>query len=237
MTMTDYERRFMDNLAAVRERIATAARHSGRRADDVTLVAVTKYVDADITRALVNAGCRTLAENRPQMLWEKAELLADLPIDWHMVGHLQRNKIRRTLPLVACIHSADSTRLLDSLQKEARRADRCVDVLLEVNISQDVEKTGLLPDDVRALACRLDEWNALNIRGLMAMSGRLSDAKDSRREFAQLRELRDRMQAECPSGVSLSHLSMGMSDDYTIAIEEGATIVRLGTALLEGIRT
>ena len=232
----DHEQIVAENVATVRERIAMAARRTGRQADDVTLVAVTKYVDADITRSLVKAGCHTLGENRPQMLWEKADLLADLPIEWHMIGHLQRNKIRRTLPLVTFIHSADSTRLLDGLQQEARRVDQRVSVLLEVNISRDSEKTGLLPDDALALACRLGEWDALRMCGLMAMSGRFSDDAGSRQEFSRLRKLRDGMQKECPSNVSLSHLSMGMSDDYAIAVEEGATIVRIGTALFEGIR-
>lgn len=231
------ERLLADNLAAVKEEIAAAAQRGGRNPAEVTLVAVTKYVDADITRALVRAGCRALAENRPQTLWRKAELLQDLPIEWHMVGHVQRNKIRRTLPLVTWIQSVDSPRLLDSLQKESRRLDRRPRILLEVNISRDAEKTGLLPDEAIALAPRLSEWDAFDIRGLMAMSGRLSNRDECRREFSALRMLRDRMQQECPPGVSLSHLSMGMSADYASAVEEGATMVRVGSALFQGLDT
>lgn len=224
-----------DNLAAVREKIASAARRGGRSPTEVTLVAVTKYVDAEITRALVQAGCRTLGESRPQLLWQKAELLQDLPIEWHMVGHLQRNKIRRTLPWLSWIHSVDSTRLLDTLQQESRRLDRRVRVLLEVNISRDAEKTGLSPTEAIELAPRLTEWDACDVRGLMAMSGRLSNGDESRREFSELRLLRDRMQQACSSGISLSDLSMGMSADYATAVEEGATMVRVGSALFQGV--
>ncbi len=235
--VTAYEQRLADNLHAVRQRMAEAARRSGRQADEVTLIGVTKYVDAEVTASLVQAGCLTLGESRPQVLWAKAESLAHLPIQWHMIGHLQSNKIRRSLPLLACIHSVDSTRLLDHLQREAVRANHRLSVLLEVNVSRDAEKTGLLPEDIVPLAERLDQWSGLDVRGLMAMSGRLSDAKQSRREFAQLRELRDQMQRLCPDGIVLSHLSMGMSSDYTIAIEEGATMVRVGSALFDGVMT
>lgn len=233
--MTIDERLLADNLAAVRGEIAAATQRSGRRAEDVTLVAVTKYADAEVTRALVRAGCRTLAENRPQWLWRKAESLRDLPIKWHMVGHLQRNKIRHTLPLVSCIESVDSVRLLDSLQNESARIGERIMVLLEVNVSGDAEKSGFSSDGLLALAPRFGEWDALDIRGLMAMSGRLSDREACRRQFAELRKLRDRLAAESPPGVSLPHLSMGMSNDYPIAVEEGATIVRIGSALFAGV--
>ncbi len=233
---TGYEQRLEDNLASVRAAMADAARRSGRQLRDVTLIGVTKYVDSAITESLARAGCLTLGESRPQSLWAKAASLQHLPIQWHMIGHLQRNKIRRSLPLLTCLHSVDSTRLLDSLDHEARRADHRLNVLLEVNISGDTEKTGLMPEAAMPLAERLDHWSALDICGLMAMSGRSSDAAQARGQFAELRELRDRMQRVCPDQIKLSQLSMGMSADYTIAIEEGATMVRVGSALFEGIR-
>lgn len=223
------------NLATVQLRMADAAVRSGRQPDDVTLVAVTKYVDHQVTRALVDAGCRVLGESRPQSLWQKAQSLHDLDIEWHMIGHLQRNKIRRTLPLVSWIHSVDSQRLLDGLQQEAAREGAVIKVLLEVNISGDPEKTGLSPAEAAELAPRLDQWNALHICGLMAMSGRVSDEQEALREFAAVRQLRDRMQQSCPGTVELAHLSMGMSRDYALAIEAGATIVRIGSALFEGL--
>ncbi len=165
-----------------------------RRGDAITLVAVTKYVDARITRALVAAGCHTLGESRPQQLWQKAQELADLEIQWHLIGHLQRNKIRRTLPLVDCVHSVDSQRLLDALDQQASGPPR-TKVLLEINISGEPEKTGLLPADACRWAPELDRWPHLEICGLMAMTGRDSDDATARKEFAEVRQLRDRMQA------------------------------------------
>ena len=140
-------RRIGENLAAVHERIAVAARASGRTAEAVRLVAVTKYVDLDVTQALVDAGCLDLGESRPQELWSKAATIASpQPIRWHMVGHLQRNKIHRTLLHLHLLHSADSRRLLDALEAAARELDRTVDVLLEANVSGDRTKTGFPPE-------------------------------------------------------------------------------------------
>lgn len=233
--MSPRERRLAENIATVRGHMTEAARQCGRSPDEVTLVAVTKYVDAELTRAVVEAGCLHLGESRPQELWHKAETLVSLQPHWHLIGHLQRNKVRRTLPLVDWIHSADSVRLLDSLQEEAEAAQRRVRVLLEVNVSRDQDKTGLSPETLLPLVTRLPDWNALDICGLMAMSGLWSDHDQARHEFAQVRQLRDQMQALCPPHIALTHLSMGMSDDYVMAILEGATLVRVGSALFEGV--
>jgi len=235
--MSAVQRVLAENIAAVRGRMADAARQSGRAPEDVTLVAVTKYVDVDMAQQVAEAGCLHLGESRPQELWRKAELLVSPRPHWHLVGHLQRNKIRRTLPLVEWIHSADSLRVLDALQAEAESAGCRARVLLEVNVARDQAKTGLLPEDLVPLAQRLSSWNALDICGLMAMSGLGSDRDEARREFAQVRQLRDRMQTQCPPEVALKHLSMGMSDDFAMAILEGATLVRVGSALFEGIDT
>jgi PLP dependent protein len=173
--MSNASAQIAENVARVRGRIAAAARRSGRAADDVTLVAVTKFMPADVVRLLVEAGCRDLGESRPQELWEKASALSDLPIRWHLVGHLQRNKVRRTLPLVAMIHSIDSPRLLAAVEDEAavqlppqqgRRTDIPVcpgeassweklPVLLEVNISGETAKHGLKPEEVEPLLAEL----------------------------------------------------------------------------------
>lgn len=235
--MGDVERRIAENLARVRGQVAEAARRSGRASDAVTLVAVTKGADDDATRALVAAGCGDLGESRPQALWQKADLLAGLPIRWHMIGHLQRNKVRRTLPLVALLHSVDSQRLLATVNEEAGLLDRNVDVLLEVNISDDAAKTGLGANDVAPLLRTVGDYRHVSIRGLMAMASLEGGAAAARRDFAALRQLRDRLAVEVPRGGTLDALSMGMSDDFQIAIEEGATIVRVGSALFEGIET
>jgi uncharacterized pyridoxal phosphate-containing UPF0001 family protein len=145
MTPSDSEaaRRIRDNLDLVREKIAAAAARSFRQADQIRLVGVTKYVEPAIARLLVAAGLTDLAESRPQELWRKAESLADLPVQWHLIGHLQRNKVKRTLPLVTCIHSADSLELLREINKQAAARNLPADVLLEVNVSLDAAKTGL----------------------------------------------------------------------------------------------
>jgi pyridoxal phosphate enzyme (YggS family) len=227
--------RIADNLAAVRQRIESAAKGSGRAADAVRLVAVTKYVGPAAAAALVEAGCHDLGESRPQELWRKAEALSGRPIRWHLIGHLQTNKVRRTLPLVSLIHSADSLRIIDALDEEGAVQQRRVPVLLEVNVSGDAAKHGFEPDAIEPLLGQFAERRHLEVRGLMAMSGLESDEAATRREFARLRELRDRLRQHCPSGVALDELSMGMSGDFEAAVAEGATIVRVGSALFEGL--
>lgn len=227
--------RLAENLAAVREQIAIAAARSGRGADAVRLVGVTKYVSAEVAGELFAAGLADLGESRPQALWEKAAQLAEHPIRWHFVGHLQRNKARRTLPLVALLHSGDSLRLLREIAAEAALLGRPVEVLLEVNISGDEAKHGFAPAELAAALPAIAELSALRVRGLMAMASLEGGPTRARRDFAALRELRERLLAECPPSISLHELSMGMSDDFVEAIEEGATIVRVGSRLFEGI--
>ncbi|MCL6504127.1 MAG: YggS family pyridoxal phosphate-dependent enzyme [Pirellulales bacterium] len=226
--------RLRGNLARVREQIAAAAARCGRAPASITLVAVTKTVSADVARLLPQTGILDLGESRPQDLWRKAPLLHDLPVRWHLVGHLQRNKVARTLPLVSLIHSVDSLRLLAAIESAAAIQQSPADVLLEVNVSGQPQKHGFAPDAVaealqQAATCR---W--LRLRGLMAMAGTPGDLAAARREFASLRELRDRLR-EAAGGACLDELSMGMSGDFEAAIEEGATMVRIGTALFEGI--
>lgn len=232
--------RLRSNLAQIRERMADACRRAGRQPGDVTLVGVTKYVSADLAARLVEAGCHDLAESRPQALWPKAEALATLvPAPrWHLVGHLQRNKIRRTLPLVTLLHSLDSHRLLEALDAEAGIAGRPCDVLVEVNLAGDPERTGLPEADVAQLLEVAAACRHVRVRGLMGMASVPEGpgaSSSARREFARLRELRDRLRPGSPSAVSLEELSMGMSDDFEEAILEGATLVRVGSALWEGV--
>jgi len=221
-----------DRVAEVRERMAQAATRSGRPASAVQLVAVSKYVDAAIARQLVAAGCLDLGEARPQELWHKAQALADLTVRWHLVGHLQTNKVRRTLPLVELIHSVDSARLLDAIN-EVAPADRPARVLIEVNTSGDASKHGLPLKEVEPLLVQIDHWPHVRVCGLMTMAAREGGFDIARRNFADLRNLRDTLKPRVPDGVALDELSMGMSDDYEIAIEEGATLVRVGSVLFE----
>jgi pyridoxal phosphate enzyme (YggS family) len=234
---SDIAARIRDNLAGVREKIAAAATRSGRQADQIMLVGVTKYVTADIARLLVEAGVTDLGESRPQELRAKAEALADLPIDWHLIGHLQRNKVKRTLESVAIIHSIDSLRLLQEINVHAAsRPLPVADVLLEVNISGDAAKHGFRPDEIEPLIPEIAKLPHIAVRGLMTMAGLESNSEQTRREFGALRELRDKLGLVHAPNMVLNELSMGMSDDYEIAIEEGATIVRVGSALFEGVK-
>jgi pyridoxal phosphate enzyme (YggS family) len=234
---SEIEKQISHNVAAMRDRIASAAKKSGRQSKDVTLVAVTKYVDAALTRAVAAAGCVDLGESRPQDLWKKALDLQAETVRWHMIGHLQRNKVARTIAVTSLIHSVDSPRLLQEIQQQAVERNLNVRVLLEINISGDAAKHGFTADGVTAELDSLEKYPNVIVCGLMGMSGLESDTVQARCEFASLRELRDKLNQHYPQLTSLRELSMGMSDDYEIAIEEGATIVRVGSRLFEGIES
>jgi pyridoxal phosphate enzyme (YggS family) len=175
-----------------------------------------------------------LGENRPQELWHKAALLPNT-VHWHLVGHLQRNKIERTLPLVQLIHSADSLRLLEALEKEAAKRGSPVSVLLEVNASRESSKQGFLPEEVPPLVPAIANLRQVRVVGLMTMAALEAEPERCRPTFAAVRLLRDRLAREVGLPHTLEHLSMGMSNDFEVAVEEGATLVRLGTALFEGL--
>ncbi|MEO8495137.1 MAG: YggS family pyridoxal phosphate-dependent enzyme, partial [Planctomycetota bacterium] len=227
--MAELRSRIADNLARIRQRIADAAIRSGRNASDVTLVAVTKYVDVDAAQALLDAGCADLGESRPQELWRKAEALAGAEVRWHLIGHLQRNKVRRTLPHLTMLHACDSLRLLEELDRSASDAAITLQALLEVNISGDASKHGFQPSEMAAVVESLARYDHVRVRGLMGMASLEGDLDDARRDFERLRLLRDSLAGSVPSGVALNELSMGMSGDFEVAIEEGATIVRVGS--------
>lgn len=218
-----------DRLQHTRQRIDAACRRSGRQATEITLVAVTKTVSAPVAAALAELGMEDLGESRPQELWRKAAALP-ATVRWHLIGHLQRNKIERTLPLVRLIHSVDSIRLLEALDQSSN-----VPVLLEVNASREPAKHGFSIEELPSLLPRLLALRRVRIHGLMTMAAFEDDPERCRPTFAQVRELRDRLRRDLVALHPLSHLSMGMSNDFEVAIEEGATLVRIGTALWEGM--
>jgi pyridoxal phosphate enzyme (YggS family) len=227
--------RLKDNWQQVQCDVSEAMDQCGRDPESVTIVGVSKYVDAELTKALYEAGCANLGESRPQSLWTKAEALSDCgEVHWHMIGHLQRNKIRRVLSVApsVLIHSVDSERLLDSLVDESKHQECTTAVLLEVNIANDESKTGMSPDTLQRSVQRLP-IAGVQVRGLMAMAGWGTDRDDARRQFDQVRQLRDDLEARFP--VSLPELSMGMSGDFAEAIAAGATFVRIGSKLFDGI--
>jgi pyridoxal phosphate enzyme (YggS family) len=224
-----------DSLARVHERIATAAQRAGRMPEEVTLVAVSKYVGLTETAALLKAGCTQLGESRPQLLWDKAAAPELTHAEWHLVGHLQRNKVLRTLPLVKLIHSVDSWRLLEAIDDSASEIGCRAQVLLEVNCSGDTAKHGLTADALEQLLPELSRLENVQVCGLMTMAALEGDETVTARNFADLRNLRDKLRPQCPPNVVLEELSMGMSHDFEIAIREGATIVRIGSLLFEGL--
>lgn len=219
-----------ERVAAVRARITGAARRAGRDPAAVTLVAVTKTVTPEVA-AIAAELVSDLGENRPQELWRKA---AGVPTArWHLIGHLQRNKIDRTVPLATLIHSVDSDRLLDALNAFGRERGSPVPVLLEVNCSRESAKGGFAVEAVPALGDRLPALAGVTVRGLMTVAAYSDNPEDARPAFAELRRLRDDLRSR--TGLELPELSMGMSGDFEVAVEEGATLVRVGTALFEGL--
>jgi PLP dependent protein len=230
-------KRIAENWHRVNAEVAEAAECAGRSPSEILIVGVSKYVDVDLTAQLFDAGCIALGENRPQNLWGKADQFArdGRQATWHLIGHLQRNKIRRTLPQIGWLHSLDSLRLATALDAEATEAGLKLKVLLEVNVTQDTSKTGLPTSDLMQVAEQVVALPNLHLRGLMAMCSLESDADVARREFAEVRELRDQLQTRFGPQVNLDQLSMGMSGDFREAIAEGSTMLRIGSSLFAGV--
>ncbi|MCY2965405.1 MAG: YggS family pyridoxal phosphate-dependent enzyme [Planctomycetota bacterium] len=226
--------RIAENLAAVRQRIAAACGRAGRDPADVTLVAVTKYAQIEWIEALLSVGEIELGENRPQQLAARAALFP-ATVHWHLIGPLQRNKANLAVRHAELVHSVDSSRLLPALDTEAASTGRKVRVLLEVNLSGEEQKHGFGKDELEATFDSLHGHPHVSIEGLMTMAAYTDDPEAARPTFRELRLLRDRLQLRCPAGVELRCLSMGMSGDFEPAIEEGATLVRIGSALWEGL--
>jgi pyridoxal phosphate enzyme (YggS family) len=223
-----------ENLERVRSQIAEAAKKSGRLPDDVDLVAITKTHPAEKVREAVEAGQKLFGESRVQ---EARGKIPELPsnLRWHFVGHLQKNKIRRALPLFELLHSVDSLALAEQVQRIADEDGMHPRVLLEVNVSGEGSKFGFKPETLRAEIEALLVLPRLSIEGLMMIPPLAEEAEASRKLFVRLRELRDALEKEF--NVKLPQLSMGMTNDFPIAVEEGATLVRVGTAIFGERRT
>src|SRR5437899_2612775 len=223
-----------ENLERVREQIAQAAAKANRNADDVELVAISKTHDAAKVREAIEAGQTLFGESRVQ---EARVKIPELPsnLRWHFVGHLQNNKIRHALPLFEMIHSVDSLALAQDMNRIAEEDGLHPRVLLEVNVAGEGSKFGFAPDKLREQIEDLLALPRLSILGLMTLPPVAKEAEASRKYFVQLRELRDRLQSEFR--VDLAQLSMGMTQDFGVAVEEGATLVRVGTAIFGERRT
>ena len=172
-------------------------------------------------------------ESRPQVLWEKSDALADLNVRWHMIGHLQRNKVRRTVESASLIHSVDSQRLLQAIEVAGKESDKRVSVLLEVNVSGESAKHGLHPNELASAIQFAGGLQHVSVEGLMCMAGLSGSPEDAQREFGILKQLQEKHRVGSPGNVDLKELSMGMSGDFEIAIKAGATMVRIGSLLFE----
>ncbi|NSZ09686.1 YggS family pyridoxal phosphate-dependent enzyme [Agrobacterium tumefaciens] len=220
-----------DSLAAVRQTIANAAARSERSPDAVRFVLVTKTVSPERVREAIRAGATDLGENKVQEGRSKAESLASEPVSWSMIGHLQSNKVKDALRFAREVQSLDRLSLATALEKRLQHLGHGLDVLVQVNTSGEASKFGLPPDDVPAFLRELRAFDALRPHGFMTLATFTPDETEVRRCFRLLRGIRDRALADTPQGASLADLSMGMSGDYAWAIEEGATIVRVGQAV------
>jgi len=241
-----------DRYTEVKERVAQAAIRSGRTPESVYLIAVAKYAEPEDIRELIGLGHRDFGENRVQQLAQRAGVVGewfdrikslprassdldqidvDDPVRWHMIGHLQRNKARKIAGCTRLIHSVDSLRLAEELQVVANKLDRVIDVLVQVNVSGEESKSGLPIAALGAIAEQIDTMINVRVRGLMTMAPITDDPESSRMHFSRCREIFDDL---VKAGVGEEHfnlLSMGMSGDYEVAIEEGANLVRVGTAI------
>jgi pyridoxal phosphate enzyme (YggS family) len=234
--MSGVAERLRENVGRVRQRIAAACERSGRDPADVRVVAVTKYAQWSWVEALTELGMTVLGESRPQQLLERSAAIQST-VEWHLIGHLQRNKVRGVLPVATLIHSVDSWRLLARIDQIAGELELHPHVLLQVNVSGEASKDGFSPDGLREVFPQTGSLANARVLGLMTMAPWSDDPATARPVFRGLRELRDELQAAAPSTVRLDHLSMGMSNDFEVGVEEGATLVRLGSVLFEGLNT
>jgi pyridoxal phosphate enzyme (YggS family) len=219
-----------DNLLSVKERIEKAALKAGRAPGEVKLVAVSKTVGVEEIRDAISAGATILGESYVQEAKEKIEEIGH-KVQWHMIGHLQTNKVKQAINLFDMIHSVDRIGLAEEINKRAKQSNKRASVLIQVNISQETTKSGIERDRAISLVSEVANLTNLKVEGLMTMPPYFDDPEDARPYFKSLRELKGEIEKKRFENISMKELSMGMSNDFEIAIEEGATIVRIGTAI------
>lgn len=219
-----------ENLEIVEQKIQKACEKAGRDRSEVTLIAVSKTKPAEMLKEIYDQGIRVFGENKVQELTEKYEVLPS-DIRWQMIGHLQRNKVKYIIDKVELIHSVDSVRLAETIDREAAKKNRIADVLIEVNVAKEDTKYGILPEDAEDFVQELSKFEHIRVKGLMTIAPFVADPEENRPIFARLRKLSVDITAKNVDNIAMSILSMGMTNDYQIAIEEGATMVRVGTGI------
>lgn len=219
-----------ENLEHVNENINTACERSGRNREDVTLIAVSKTKPVETLKEAYDLGARVFGENKVQELCDKYEALPK-DIHWHMIGHLQRNKVKYIIDKVDLIHSVDSVRLAETIEKEAAKRDLKVRILIEVNVAGEDTKFGLAPEEVDGFIDEIAAFSHIEVAGLMTIAPYVQNPEENRSIFARLRKLSVDIADKNVDNVNVSILSMGMTNDYEVAVEEGATMVRVGTGI------
>lgn len=219
-----------ENVQFARNKIAEACRRRGRKSEEIELVAITKTVDVEQINEAIEAGIRVVGENRVQEAWRKFQEVGE-KAHWHMVGHLQTNKVKRVLQFADMIHSVDSVYLAREIQTQAKKLDRTIEILIQVNTSGEESKFGLEPEATIGAIEEVSTLPNLKIKGLMTIGAFLPNPEDVRPCFKLLHDLKDRVNERGITSVEIGTLSMGMTNDYEIAIEEGSTMVRVGTAI------
>lgn len=250
--VTTVKRRLSENLRRVRDTIATACKKSRRDPDTVRIIAVTKYVELEVIRQALELGIVDIGESRAQHLNQRAGMIqefierrsvlagkkdAAMRPRWHMIGHLQRNKVKLVVPWVELVHSVDSLRLAEDLHQQAGKVGKVVDILLQVNTSGEKSKFGIAVGAIPHLIEHLAAWPGIRLCGLMTMAPVESTPAELRLYFDRLKDVFEDLKGDRRLGPQFKELSMGMSGDYQIAIECGATMVRLGSTLFEGLMT
>ena len=220
----------LDNLNDVEKRIQAACDRSGRKREEVLLVAVSKTKPVEMIEEIMTAGIVDFGENKPQELRDKYEVLPK-NLRFHMIGHLQTNKIKYVIDRAVLIHSIDSLRLAEAVNAEAKKHDRIIPVLVEVNVAQEESKSGFLVEETEEAIREIAKLSNIRVEGLMTIAPFVENAEENRQYFVKLRKLSVDIAAKNIDNVTMHHLSMGMTGDYGVAIEEGATMVRVGTGI------
>lgn len=219
-----------ENLNRIREEIKQAAISAGRKPEEVTLIAVSKTYPVEAINEAIQEGCDNFGENHTNELVEKIEEIKE-PVKWHFIGHLQRNKVKYIVGKVALIHSVDSLRLAEEIEKQSQKKQVITPILLEVNVAEEPSKYGFKVDEVLSVVKQINQMPHIKLKGLMTVAPFVENAEENRNIFRRLFTLSVDIQKQKFNNIDISILSMGMSNDYRVAIEEGATMVRVGTAI------
>ena len=219
-----------ENVAEVEARIQAACKRAGRRREEVTLIAVSKTKPVSDIYEVIETGIKDYGENKVQEMCDKMEIIQE-PLNWHMIGHLQRNKVKYIIDKVSMVHSVDSVRLAEAIEKEAAKKDICIPVLIEVNVAGEESKFGLSVEEVLPFLEEISSYEHLQVKGLMTIAPFVENPEENRGIFKKLFEFAVDIDGKNIDNVTMSVLSMGMTGDYEVAIEEGATMVRVGTGI------